>query len=115
MSEYTFAILFFGLFILMGINWFIFSRLSIPRIDKQMADNGQPRACPVDIMGLRVMIIAGAISLPVGNILNHEHDPLIDVKALRPYGTAFDRRVGLVLSLTIYSLLIAGIFGVLYF
>ncbi|MEQ3692010.1 MAG: hypothetical protein ABNH16_14855 [Thalassolituus sp.] len=115
MSEYTFAILFFGLFIFMGVNWFIFSRISIPRIDKQMIDDGQARACPIDIVGLRVMMIAGAISLPVGNIFNHEDDPLIDVKALRPYGTVFDRRVGLLLSLSIYSLLIVGLVGVFYF
>lgn len=115
MNEYTFAILFFGLFILMGINWFIFSCISIPRIDKHMAADGLPRVCPVDIMGLRVMMIAGAISLPVGNILNHEHDPFIDVKALRPYGTAFDRGVGLLLSLSIYSLLIVGLVGVFCF
>lgn len=93
----------------MAISWFVFSRISIPRIDKAMGDDGLPRACPVDIFGLRVIMIAGAISLPVGNPLNHEGDPLIDVRAVRPYGTTFDRRVGVILNVSAYSMIILGL------
>ncbi|MFT6422048.1 MAG: hypothetical protein ACPGGD_03885 [Thalassolituus sp.] len=93
----------------MAISWFIFSRVSITRIDADMAADGLPRACPIDIFGLRVIIIAAAISLPVGNFLNHEHDPMIDVKSVRPYGTKFDKWVGLILNLSAYLMIILGV------
>jgi hypothetical protein len=101
----------FSLFICAAIFWFIFSRMTIPRIDKRMAEDGRDRVCPVDIMGLRVIMIATAILIPVGNPFNHEHKPLIDVQAVRPYSTKIDRAIGLILFLSFNLFIATGVVG----
>src|SRR5690554_5032858 len=69
-------VMFIGLFLFFtfAISWFVFSRISVKRIDKEMAADGVSKACPVDIMGLRIIRIAGAISMPYNSILNPEVD-----------------------------------------
>ncbi len=101
-------------FFAIAISWFVFSRFSIPAIDKRMIEAGAPKSCPVDIMGLRVFTIANAISLPVGNPLNHRHDPFIDVDTVRKYVTPTEKRLGLILSLSIYTFLTLTIVASFY-
>ncbi|WP_276677541.1 hypothetical protein [Thalassolituus oleivorans] len=101
-------------FLVIAVSWLIFSRFSIPAIDKRMAEAGAPKSCPIDIMGLRVFTIANAISLPVGSPLNHRHDPFIDVDTVRKYVTPTEKRLGLILSLSIYTFLTLTIVASLY-
>lgn len=101
----------FSFFICAAIFWFVFSRVTIPKIDKRMAEDGRDRVCPVDIMGLRVIMIATAISIPVGNPFNHKHNPLIDVEAVRPYSTKSDRITGLILFLSFNLFIVTGVMG----
>ena len=60
MEDFLYSAL-LGLVLLLAVFWFYFSYVTIPRIDKRMLDAGAGRACPVDIMGLRVFVIANAI------------------------------------------------------
>jgi hypothetical protein len=100
-----------ALLFIVAVSWFVFKRISISRIDKRMADDGLDRVCSTDIMGLRVIMIATAISIPVGNPFNHEYNPLIDVNAVRPYGTKFDRIVGLILFLSFTLFTVVAVVG----
>ena len=102
---------FFSLFILSAVLWFFFSYGVIPKIDKRMADAGESRACPTDIMGLRVLMVATAISLPLGNFLNHDGNPLINARAIRPYASNTDKLLGLILTVTSYAWVIIALVG----
>lgn len=110
MEDFLYSAL-LGLVLLLAVFWFYFSYVMIPRIDKRMLDAGAGRACPVDIMGLRVFVIANAISLPVGNILNHEHDPFIDVYTVRAFANKNDKFAAFILTITIYALIALGVLG----
>lgn len=94
------------LFIFSAISWFLFSYVFIPRIDKRIADNGKSKVCPVNIWGLRTLWIATAIAIPVGNPLNHEHNPFISPKSVRPYTTQADKAVARILFISFYGFLI---------
>ena len=102
---------FFSLFILSAILWFIFSYGVIPKIDRRMEDAGESRACPTDIMGLRVLMIATAIGVPIGNPLNHDGNPLIDARSIRPYALKKEKMIGTALVLSFNSAMLIGIFG----
>lgn len=91
----------------MAISWFLFTRISIPRIDRQMEGDKKPRVCPVDIFGIRALMIANAISLPLSKLPN----PIIDNKTVQPYGTRFDKRVALILSISTYMFGITAVIG----
>lgn len=94
-------------FAFMAGSLFVFNRISIPRIDRQMEDDNKPKACPVDLFGTRALLIANAIALPLGDYKN----PIIDAKALRPYGTRFDKCVALVLSISTILFVITTFIG----
>lgn len=87
------------------ISWFTFSYIQVPKIDDRMFQDGKEKVCPVDILGLRTLMIATAIAIPVGNPLNHEHNPFINPKAVRPYATKADKVIALILFLSVYGLL----------
>lgn len=102
-------------FIFMSVSWFVFSYLSIPSIDKRVTSDGKPKVCPVNIWGLRTLWIATAIAIPVGNLLNNEHNPFISLGAVRPYSTAWDKIVARVLFISFYGFLCILLIGyVLY-
>tara|TARA_A100001015_G_scaffold190529_1_gene212262 strand:- start:737 stop:1096 length:360 start_codon:yes stop_codon:yes gene_type:complete len=101
----------FSLFIVSAFLWFLFSYRVVPRIDRRMAEAGQPKACPLDIMGLRVLMIATAIGLPVGNPLNHDGNPLISARAIRPYANSTEKLLGLMLTLTSYGWVLIALVG----
>src|SRR5690554_7031827 len=79
------------LFFMFAISWFVFSRVSVKRIDKEMAADGVSKACPVDIMGLRIIRIAGAISMSYDNTLNLQVRPHMDFRLLHAYTKKHDR------------------------
>jgi hypothetical protein len=103
----SFLLLFFASAIL----WFVFSYGIVPKIDKRMADAGESRACPTDIMGLRVLMIATAIGVPMGNPLNHDRNPLIDARSIRPYALKKEKMVGTALVISFNSAMLIGIVG----
>ncbi len=109
--EWIFIGSFLLLFFASAIFWFVFSYGIIPKIDKRMAEAGESRACPTDIMGLRTLMIATAISLPVGNFLNHDGNPLINARAIRPYASKTDKLLGLILTVTSYAWVIIALVG----
>ncbi|WP_370293358.1 hypothetical protein [Thalassolituus sp.] len=111
MTEAVIFISFFSLFILSAILWFFFSYGVIPKIDKRMEDAGESRACPTDIMGLRVLMIATAIGVPMGNLLNHDGNPLIDARSIRPYALKKEKMIGTVLVISFYSAMLIGMVG----
>jgi len=94
-------VMFIGLFLFFtfAISWFVFSRVSVKRIDKEMAADGVSKACPVDIMGLRIIRIAGAISMPYNSILNPEVDFFMDIRPIQPYAKKRDR----ILAFMVYT------------
>ncbi len=94
-------------FLFMAVSWFVFTRVSIPRIDRKMEEGDRPKACPVDVFGTRALFIANAISLP---LLNSEN-PIIDGKTVCAYSTRFDRRVALILSVSTYLFGVTGVIG----
>ena len=102
---------FLSLFLVSAVLWFVFSYVFVPKIDKRMAESGQPKACPLDIMGLRVLMIATAIGLPVGNPLNHDGNPLISARAIRPYANSTEKLLGLMLTLTSYGWVLIALVG----
>lgn len=110
-SELIFIGSFLLVFFTSAVFWFVFSYGIVPKLDKRMADAGESRACPTDIMGLRVLMIATAISLPVGNLLNHDGNPLINARAIRPYASSTDKLLGLILTVTSYAWVIMALVG----
>ena len=111
MSEAVILISFLSLFLVSAILWFVFSYGVIPKIDKRMAEAGESRACPTDIMGLRVMMIATAIGVPMGNPLNHDGNPLIDARSIRPYALKKEKILGTALVISFYSAMLVGMVG----
>lgn len=91
----------------MVISWFLFTRISVPKIDRQMAEDKKPRACPVDIFGARALFIANAISLPLNISLN----PIIDINSVQSYANRFDKSVAIILSISTYLFALSGIAG----
>lgn len=109
--EWIFICIFLSFFFTSAILWFVFSYGIVPRIDERMAEAGKSRACPTDIMGLRVLMIATAISLPIGNFLNHDGNPLIKASELRPHASSSDKLLALVLTVTSYSWVVLALIG----
>jgi len=109
--EWVFIGSFLLLFFASAILWFVFSYGVIPKIDRRMADAGESRACPTDIMGLRVLMIATAIGVPMGNPLNHDGNPLIDARSIRPYALKKEKMIGTALVISFNSAMLIGIVG----
>ena len=102
---------FLSLFLVSAFLWFVFSYGVIPKIDRRMVDAGESRACPTDIMGLRVLMIATAIGVPMGNPLNHDGNPLIDARSIRPYALKKEKMIGTALVISFNSAMLIGIVG----
>ena len=102
---------FFSLFLVSAVLWFVFSYGVIPKIDKRMEDAGESMACPTDIMGLRVLMIATAIGVPMGNPLSHGGNPLIDARSIRPYALKAEKLIGTALVVSFYSAMLIGLIG----
>jgi hypothetical protein len=100
-----------ALLVILAVSWFLFSRINIVNIDKRMKEAGVPRSCPVDIMGMRVLMIASAISLPVGFFLNPSTNPLIDVESVRRFSMPNDKKLGLLVCISAYGFAVCCIVG----
>ncbi len=80
----------------MFISTLVFGRLSMAAIEKRIKQDGQPRPCPWDGPGARIIWYAYAIGLPISR-LNRADDPMIDVGLVRKYATSADRFRAIVL------------------
>ncbi|MEJ2680174.1 MAG: hypothetical protein P8144_01500 [Gammaproteobacteria bacterium] len=112
LTETIISIAGIGSFLVMGISWISFARISMTAIEKRMAADGLPRPCLWDGVGARAIWIAAAISFPLGSFLNPSWNPSIDAATVRRYATQFDRRLGLVFTLSMYTGLAVGLTGV---
>jgi len=105
-------VMFIGLFLFFtfAISWFVFSRVSVKRIDKEMAADGVPKACPVDIIGLRVLTIAAAISMPYNSIINPEVTMFMDIRPIQPYAKKHDRILAFIVFTSVHLCILLIIF-----
>lgn len=83
------------------ISLFVFSRVSMRRIDKKFREEGIDRA-RWDWRGVRAIWYAGAIVLPICRINPPDH-PLIDPVAVKRHATAADRKLAWWLMISMYS------------
>jgi len=87
-----------------------FARLSMPRIERRLQENGHPRPASWDAVGLRIYLYANAIlwsqKRNTGNAL-YEHVP-----AIKRHATAFDRVLSAVLMVSSVLVPILAIYGV---
>src|SRR5690554_3251902 len=110
MTYFRFSLFFILiLFFMFAISWFVFSRVSVKRIDKEMAADGVSKACPVDIMGLRIIRIAGAISMSYNSILNPEVDFFMDIRPIQPYAKKHDRILAFVVFTSGHLCIVMGL------
>lgn len=92
------------------ISWIAFARISMARIERRIVDDGEPRPCPWDGPGIRVIWYAWAITVPVGRF-NPLDDPLMDVQGVRRHALARDRILGWTLMISGYALVSFAIVG----
>ena len=110
MTYFTFSLFsILILFLMFAIRWFLFSSVSVKRIDKEMAADGVSKACHVDIMGLRIIRIAGAISMPYNSILNPEVDFFMDIRPIQPYAKKHDRILAFVVFTSGHLCIVMGL------
>ena len=93
------------LFVIQGVSWLIFSRLTMARIERELRQGGESRPAAWDGIGYRALSYARAIAFPIG-FWNSETDPLIDVVKVRRFATRFDRTLSRVFLISGYTFLI---------
>lgn len=93
------------LFVIQGLCWLVFSRLTIARIERQIRQRGESRPAAWDGLGYRALSYARAIAFPVG-FWNSKTDPLIDVMKVRQFSTPFDRTLSRVFLISGYTFLV---------
>ncbi|TDT37726.1 hypothetical protein DES49_2685 [Halospina denitrificans] len=98
-GEGIFAVITLIATLTMCISWLIFARLSMVRIEKEIAHDGMQRPCPWDGVGGRAVWYAFAIGLPISSF-NPTADPLINVPLVRRYAKPIDRTLGLLLVIS---------------
>ena len=76
-----------------SVIWITFARLTMARIEREIAKDGLPRPSSWDGIGARTVSYAYAIALPVGRA-NRPDNPLIDVLLVRRYATRRDVLLG---------------------
>lgn len=92
------------------ISWLLFGRLSMARIERDLARNGLPRPCSWDGPGARIMWYAYAIALPVGRF-NRTDDPVIDVLLIKNNATQNDQWRAWYLIISFLLIFSLGIYG----
>lgn len=93
------------LFVIQGICWLAFSRLTMARIEREITQNGSHRPAGWDSIGYRALSYARAIAFPVG-LWNSKNDPLIDVEIVRKFANPFDRTLSRIFLISGYTFLI---------
>jgi hypothetical protein len=101
--EQWFAWTFMITALVMCFSWLIFGRLVMARIEKKITQAGEPRPCPWDGPGARIMWYAWALGFPIGR-LNRLDDPLIDVALVRRYSSRRDRIIAIIMLSTTWAL-----------
>ena len=94
-------------FILMAIFAFAFMRGSMARIERDLLKDGYGRLCPWDPWGMRAVLLAHSLVLPIGKF-NSPNNPLIDVVTVNKYATKSDRWLALAHLITMALFLIVG-------
>ncbi|WP_111641394.1 hypothetical protein [Marinimicrobium alkaliphilum] len=101
----------FGLsFLTFGPSWILFARLTMARIERQIAQDGYPRPCPWDGPGGRALWYAYAVGLPIG-LFNDENDPFINVPLVRRYATPADKIRGFVMVVSGNIFVVVAVIG----
>ncbi|WP_097459944.1 hypothetical protein [Mangrovitalea sediminis] len=102
----------FALFaiIAMAVSWLSFSRLAMARIERQMREDGCPNPVPWDTIGVRAVLYAYTIVIPLGTF-NTVKSPFIDVPAVRRYANDLDRKLGLALLFSLVLMVIVVVTG----
>lgn len=93
------------LFVIQGISWLTFSRLTMARIEREIRQGGENRPAAWDGIGYRALSYARAIAFPLG-FWNSKTDPLIDVIKVRKFATPFDRMLSRIFLFSGYAFLI---------
>ena len=97
-----------ALFLIQGVSWLAFSRLTMARIERDIRESGESRPAAWDGIGYRALSYARAIAFPIG-FWNSKTDPLIDVMKVRQFATPFDRTLSRVFLISGYTFLVVVI------
>lgn len=78
--------------VVMVFAWLTFGRISMGRIEKAIIAEGLPRPCYWDGSGFRIVLYAGALTMP--NLMFNEHDEQpgkVNPMLVNKYAKAHDR------------------------
>lgn len=95
----------------MAPSWLLFGRLTMARIEKSIQADGEPRPCPWDGPGARIIWYAWAIAVPMGRF-NPADDPLIDVPLVRKYSTRSDKVLAITMLSSTWGLIFLTLVGI---
>lgn len=104
--------LFMVFLLLMAIFFLLFSRISVKRIEREMAKQGK-ELCAWDTSGLKIMFCANAICFR-GTFLDNENDPMIDRVSVNDAATGLDRLLAIGSFFCALCLGITIIIGIIY-
>ena len=110
-ATFWYTVLLFSSFILMGIAWITFARLTMARIERDIKKGGLSASFLWDGLGGRIVFYALAIVLSTNKA--QRINQLIDVSLVRKYANRGDWHRGLIFLLTSNCCLILIFVGVL--
>lgn len=94
-----------------AVSWFIFSRVHLARLDKKMMSAGVPLSCQIDVMGLRVLMIATVLAIPFSRAGKANNNPIIEAATVKTYTTVVDRRMAIFLCISAYGFAALSVIG----
>jgi hypothetical protein len=103
----------FAFLIFTCATWIIFSRKYLKVLQGRVKKAGLYEQEPVDVMGIRVLIISNVLVLPTYIARRFEGTPLEGISKMRAYASVADRRSALLLVLAMHTLALLTL--VIYF
>lgn len=92
------------------LTWLIFSQISMRHIEKAIMAEGLPRPCYWDGVGFRIILYAGALTIP--KIMFDERDEQpgkVDPRLVKKHARGFDRVFAWIFLLSTTGVAIAGL------
>ncbi|GAA3580419.1 MULTISPECIES: hypothetical protein [Marinobacter] len=111
---FWYAVLVSVLFIVSGLSWILFGRLTMGRIEKDIRKENLELSARWDALGYRIFGFARAVVFSERR-LPGKNEVMVDATLIRRFANPRDRLLGIIFMVSVYSLLVVVLFGVFLF